>query len=434
MTTEELYAIYRRHPVICTDTRAISAGCLFFALKGEKFNGNTFAEQALTAGAAYAVIDEPERATDDRCLLVNDVLTALQDLARHHRRQLTIPVIGITGTNGKTTTKELIYSVLRQHYRSFATAGNLNNHIGVPLSVLAIGSETEIAVIEMGANHQKEIEFLCSIAQPSHGLITNVGKAHLEGFGGYEGVKKGKGELYAFLVASKGVIFINRDNAELLQMLQDRNGNEAVTYGTSHEAELQGRIIASQPYLSMAWQVKNDEEHPVESRLTGGYNIENLLAAIAIGHYFGLSAAEINAGITAYTPRNNRSQLQQTEHNLLICDYYNANPGSMAVALDNLATMPAENKVIVLGDMFELGEDSPAEHLAVLRRASKVAAARRIYVGTAFCAFRDEFPGDEFYPTTPLALAALADRRITGSTVLVKGSRGMKLETLLGEL
>ncbi|MBV8391054.1 MAG: UDP-N-acetylmuramoyl-tripeptide--D-alanyl-D-alanine ligase [Mucilaginibacter sp.] len=444
-TIDQLYELYKKHPVISTDTRKIATGSLFFALKGEKFDANTFAEQAIAAGAAYAVIDNPEYQKGDQYLLVEDVLTALQDLARYHRRQLTIPVIGLTGTNGKTTTKELINAVLSQHFNTYATQGNLNNHIGVPLTILSINALHEAAVIEMGANHQKEIELLCTISQPSHGLITNVGKAHLEGFGGVEGVKKGKGELYDYISQKvgksgspeEGIAFVNGDDRVLMEMQEARGLKNVILYGTNNPANLvSGKLIENSPYLTLQWTNKSTgKSYEVKSQLTGAYNLDNILAAICIGVYFKLSAGEINAGISGYQPKNNRSQITQTATNTLICDYYNANPSSMAVAIENLAKIEAKYKVLVLGDMFEMGQESAAEHEAIIKKAMETPVDERIFIGTEFSSQKSEVGSREseaiFYNTVEDAIVALQVNPIRNATVLIKGSRGMALERLV---
>lgn len=428
VTIEELYALYTQHPVISTDTRKITPGCIFFALKGENFNANAFADTALESGAAFAVVDDPEVARSGRHLLVPDVLESLQALARYHRGRLTIPFIGITGTNGKTTTKELVLSVLSRRFKAFATQGNLNNHIGVPLTVLSIRPETEIAIIEMGANHQGEIAFLCGIARPDHGLITNVGKAHLEGFGGFEGVKIAKGELYAFLAREGGRVFANRDNAHLAGMLSEHQVTDPVYYGTGSGNYVSGQLVSNPP-LVVRWRKDGEaKDRESASHLTGSYNLENILAAAAIGSYFGLTPEEIHAGITGYVPTNNRSQIRQTAANTIICDYYNANPSSMSLALDNLVSTSAETKGFILGDMFELGAESAAEHRQIVEKASGIAAARKIFVGMEF--YRVKNGDAEFYQTTEEAKQALRDHPVRNSTILVKGSRGMKLETL----
>jgi len=431
MVTEQLYELFLQHPVISTDTRKIAKDSLFFALKGDKFDANSFAKQAIEAGAAYAIIDDAQYRVSEQYILVDDVLTKLQDLARYHRKQLQIPVIGLTGTNGKTTTKELINAVLSQHFNTYATQGNLNNHIGVPISVLSITKHHQMAVIEMGANHQKEIEMLCTISQPTHGLITNVGKAHLEGFGGTEGVKIAKGELYNYLQATNGTIFINTDSPVLAEMKAKRGLQNTIGYGTqSADNLITGKVTKNAPYVSLEWSGANGIGHEVDSHLTGAYNLDNMLAAICIGTYFKLSDAEINAGLSSYQPTNNRSQITQTASNTLICDYYNANPSSMAVAIDNISTMDAKDKVLVLGDMFELGDDSAAEHEAIIQKAIAAPVNQRIFIGKAFYDLKQGFSAD-FYETTDDAIKALKSKPVKHSTVLLKGSRGMALERLV---
>lgn len=419
-------------------------GCLFFALKGDKFDGNAFAAAAIAAGAAYAVIDNPEYLDGSRFLLVPDVLEALQQLARHHRRQLNIPVLGLTGSNGKTTTKELISSVLSQRFNTQYTRGNLNNHIGVPLTILTVTREHEIAVIEMGANHQKEIAMLCSIAQPTHGLITNVGKAHLEGFGGVEGVKKGKGELYDFLndtggqqvnsAFGRGVAFINSDNVVLQEMQRARGMKNIIYYGAyGPENLVSGELVENSPFLTIRWtNNRSGESHTVKTQLTGAYNFDNVLAAACIGVYFGLSDIEVSTGIADYQPKNNRSQVVQTETNQLICDYYNANPSSMLVAIENIGKLTADRKVLVLGDMFEMGDEAAAEHLAVINKAMETPVDERIFIGEEFAKAGKQVKGGAiFYPAIDDAIAGLKARPVRHSTVLLKGSRGMALERLL---
>lgn len=435
MNTELLYQKFLQSRVICTDTRQITSGCIFFALKGDNFDGNAYAAKALEAGAAWAVTDDPAIA-DERFIQVKDTLTALQELAAYHRSQLKIPFIAITGTNGKTTTKELLNSVLSQHCKTHATVGNLNNHIGVPLTILSIPDETEIAIIEMGANHQREIALLCSIAKPTHGLITNVGKAHLEGFGSFEGVKKAKGELYEYLKDTDGTAFINSDNHQLVDMSRERNLNRVVFYGSSADNYVSGSLEQSSPFLSVSWHREamelDDPSHLAISNLTGTYNLENILAAICIGTYFKLSPEQVNLGIQAYIPSNNRSQISKTIHNTLICDFYNANPSSMAVALENLGNAPDPNKAYILGDMFELGVEAEAEHAGIIQKAIAVNAGRGIFIGEEFYKLKDSFQGEaDYYLTTRDALLALRESPLTGFLVLIKGSRGMKLESLL---
>lgn len=433
MESAELYPYYLTHRAVSTDTRQIKPGSLFFALKGERFNGNAFAAEALEKGAAYAVIDDPAYRTGDRFVVVEDTLTALQDLAKYHRSQLQIPVIGVTGTNGKTTTKELIQTVLSQGFRAQATQGNLNNHIGVPLTLLSLAPETEIAVIEMGANHPGEIAFLCSIAQPTHGLITNVGKAHLEGFGGFEGVIRTKGELYDYLAGHGGTLFLQHDNERLRAMAADRNIKHVIRYGFSAGNDVYGQLLAADPMLHVEWWPGSGQTgHRIATQLTGAYNVENILASICIGLHFGLSPEAINQGIASYIPTNNRSQLIRTERNTVIGDYYNANASSMAAALENLHVLKAERKAAILGDMFELGDETATEHAKVVVHARSLGLDRLIFVGAEFYAHRSE--GAEFYATMAEAQEALRQSPIDGALVLLKASRGMCFEQLVGYL
>ena len=432
MTIPQLYQQYLAHPIICTDTRSITEGSLFFALKGDNFNANTFAEKALESGAAFAVIDEAKYKIDDRFILVDDVLTTLQELAKHHRQQLNIPVIGLTGSNGKTTTKELIYSVLSQKFKAQATRGNLNNHIGVPLTILELKPDTEIAIIEMGANHQKEIEMLCQICLPTHGLITNVGKAHLEGFGGFEGVKKGKGELYDYLETSGGIAFINQDNEHLIKMASVRKLKDIITYGTSNRNDISGELLQNNLFLEVKWGFKN-EVYEVKSQLTGIYNFENILVAVAIGKHFGLSSEEINKGIATYSPLNNRSQIIKTEKNTIIGDYYNANPSSMLVAVENIAKLDADKKVLILGDMFELGEEATREHELIIQKVLSYHFDQVIFIGDEFLKL-NELSEAQFFKTTDEAFIFLQKNAISNAFVLLKGSRSMHLESLMSLL
>lgn len=429
MNPENLYQIYLQYPQICTDSRKVEPGCLFFALKGENFDANHFASKALDAGAAYAVIDDPSFARGERYILVEDTLQALQDLARYHRDQLKIPVLGITGTNGKTTTKELVNSVLSRKFKTYATQGNLNNHIGVPLTLLAIGKDIELAIIEMGANHQKEIEFLSRIAKPGCGMITNIGKAHLEGFGGFEGVKIAKSELYNFLNSTGGNIFINHDNPILSGIAAEKNLQNVVWYGQDRENFVSGKISNMQPFLSVEWSAGDSEKSLAKSNLTGIYNFENIMAAVCIGSFFKLSPEQINAGIADYLPANSRSQIIQSEKNTIISDCYNANPSSMLVALENLGTFSGSKKAIILGDMFELGSEAAAEHRMVLEQAMNIDAGPRIFIGEEFYKYRSE--GGLFFRKTAEAAEYLKQETINSRTILVKGSRSMQLEQLL---
>jgi UDP-N-acetylmuramoyl-tripeptide--D-alanyl-D-alanine ligase len=428
-TIEALYTRFLQNPLICTDTRSISPGSLFFALKGENFDANSFAQQALALGAVYAIIDNPAYALGEQYILVNDVLSTLQELARHHRQQFNIPVIGLTGSNGKTTTKELIHAVLSQKYNSYATLGNLNNHIGVPLTLLAIHADVEVAIVEMGANHQKEIELLCTIAEPTHGLITNVGMAHLEGFGGFEGVKKGKAELYTHLKKQDGTTFIYKDNAQLMEMSATAELDKVVYYGTSKDNEVSGKLLQADPFLQVSWSVE-DADYTTTTQLTGSYNFENILGAICIGHYFGLTPEEINAGLAGYTPKNNRSQLTETSNNRVICDFYNANPSSMVAALNNLSILASARKTAIIGDMFELGQESAAQHKLIAAQASAASLDQLIFIGKDFYAYKDQFNGI-FFLSPQEARAYLEEHPVKDHLVLLKGSRGMALEQLL---
>lgn len=426
---QSLYQHYLNHPTICTDTRNIVKGCLFFALKGEKFDANTFAGEALKQGAAYVIIDNETYQTDGRCILVPDVLTTLQDLARHHRSQLKIPVVGLTGSNGKTTTKELINAVLQQKYKAFATKGNLNNHIGVPLSILSITTATEIAVIEMGANHQKEIELLCDIARPTHGLITNVGMAHLDGFGGFEGVKKGKAELFTYLKKYDGTAFVNKNSADLMEMCEKTGLDQVIYYGTESDNTISGALNKSDPFIGIAWTSK-EGDFKTEVHLTGSYNFENILAAICIGNFFGVSPEGINAGLSGYQPNNNRSQLTKTATNTVICDFYNANPSSMAAALKNIELLTGAHKTVIIGDMFELGEASQSQHRQLIEQAEKLNLDTLIFIGKYFYEARKTGKG-HFFNTPAEAQTFLSQHPVRNSLVLLKGSRGMALEQLL---
>ena len=429
----ELYQIFLKHPVVSTDTRKINPGCIFFALKGDNFNGNTFARQALKAGAAYVVIDEAEYQLNEKYILVNDVLTALQQLAQHHRRQFHFPVIAITGSNGKTTTKELCASVMNTQYRTLFTQGNLNNHIGVPLTLLKLTDKHEAAIIEMGANHQGEIDFLCRIAEPTHGLITNIGKAHLEGFGGIKGVKRGKSEMYRWLAATGGVIFVNEsekflknlvpENSRYIGYKQSQRLNKS---GKNYEARLQ-KIT---PFLGVTFFDEKDNLQQIDTQLIGVYNFFNLLTAICIGKYFKVSGEKIKQSLAEYIPTMNRSQiLNRPDGATIILDAYNANPSSMQLALSNLSTMPQKNKIAIIGDMFELGPDSAVEHQKILNIAHTFPINLLVTVGKNFA----QTNGNQFFfETTQDALLWFTEQVFDSDTcILIKGSRGMHLETLL---
>ncbi len=426
---EHLYSIYQQHPTVCTDTRNIIEGSIFFALKGANFNGNAFAAEAIKKGSKYAVIDE-KAYESEHTVLVDDVLTALQQLAVHHRKQLNIPIIGITGSNGKTTTKELINAVLSEKFNCFATRGNFNNHIGVPLSLLAIDDEVEIAVIEMGANHPGEIGDLSAISQPSHGIITNIGKAHIEGFGSFEGVIKTKKELYDFAKANNRPIFINANNNLLCRIGE---GIEQITYGDGVNNYCVGTFTGSKPFASLKWSCNGFDSDEVTSNLIGHYNYENILAAICIGNHFGVSPNGINHAITNYQPDNNRSQLEKTTHNTLIMDAYNANPTSMKAAIENFNAMDYANKFFILGDMLELGDESIEEHRAIMQLLAKHQLTNGILVGAEFnkCANHTNLP---VCTSASEAMELLHQKALRDHLVLIKGSRGIRLETVVESL
>jgi len=421
MNIKDLYQIFLQSAGVNTDTRTIRENQLFVALKGENFDGNAFALKALEAGACYAVVNEGVQADDPRLIKVPDTLAALQALAAWHRQQLDIPVIGLTGTNGKTTTKELIRAVLSAKYQVTATEGNLNNDIGVPLSVLKIGADAQLAIIEMGASHPEDLKPLLAVAQPSHGLITNVGKAHLEGFGSYEGVKHAKGLLYDWLKAHDGIAFANGDDPVLQEMLWERE-MPCIAYGAKDVKILPSN--PEHPFLRMEFP-----DGMLETHLVGAYNAANVLAALKIGWFFGVPQADARAAVAAYIPSNNRSQLVKTEKNTLIVDAYNANPSSMAVALDNLLLVEGR-KVALLGDMRELGPDAALEHEKVVARLKGIEA---YLVGGDF-ARAAEGKGIPTFASSDALAAYLQEHPLQGCTVLLKGSHSMHMEKLIGSL
>ena len=430
MNIKDLYQIYLHCAGLNTDTRTIREGQLFVALKGENFDGNAFALQALEAGAAYAVVNESVEADDPRLIKVPDTLAALQQLAAYHRQQFDIPVIGLTGTNGKTTTKELIKAVLSAKYSVTATEGNLNNDIGVPLSVLKISADTQIAIIDMGASHPEDLKPLLAVSQPTHGLITNVGKAHLLGFGSFEGVKHAKGLLYDYLKEHEGVAFANADDAVLQEMLWDREMSR-IPYGMEGVKLLP--TSADEPFV----QLQFPDGGVLKTHLVGAYNANNVLAALKIGWFFDVPEADARAAVEAYVPSNNRSQLLKTERNTVIVDAYNANPSSMAVALDNLA-LCAGRKVALLGDMRELGADAAAEHKKVVERifsviSSEVEKSPAFLVGEEFTRAAAG-TGIPCFATSDDLAAYLQQHPLQGCTVLVKGSRGIRMEKVLPTL
>ena len=399
---------------------------MFIALKGESFNGNAFAKLALDSGCAFAIIDEIQYAVegDQRYILVDDCLQTMQQLANYHRRQLGTRVIGITGTNGKTTTKELISSVLCQAHNVLYTLGNLNNHIGVPTTLLRLKPEHDLAVIEMGANHPGEIKFLCGIAEPDYGIITNVGKAHLEGFGSFEGVIKTKGELYDFLRKKDAITFIHHDNPYLMNISQGLN---LISYGTEDDLYVNGRITGNSPYLAFEWKAGKDGElHQVCTQLIGEYNFPNALAAITIGRFFGVEAKKIDEALAEYTPQNNRSQLKKTEDNTLIIDAYNANPTSMMAALQNFQNMTVPHKMLILGDMRELGADSPAEHQKIVDYIKESDFEKVWLVGEQFATSEHSF---KTYADVQEVIKDLQEDKPKGYTILIKGSNGIKLSS-----
>lgn len=423
---EKLYHLYLNSRTVSTDTRKIIPGSLFFALKGDRFNGNTFARQAIEAGASYALVDEAEYATDEKYIVVENVLQTLQQLANYHRRQLTIPFIGITGSNGKTTTKELINAVLTRKYKTYATRGNLNNHIGVPLTLLAITNEIEIAIIEMGANKVGDIAELVDICEPTHGLITNIGKAHLEGFGGIEGVKKGKGELYDFLQFRNGVVFINALNETLETMMRTRYFGEIVHYPRVGDF-MTCEMLSSTPFVTY----RSENGEIVETHLSGAHNFENIAAALCIGKYFEVSAEEANAAVSGYISENNRSQIVHRGTNVIYLDAYNANPTSMQASLEHFMSVDAPDKVVILGDMFELGEESEAEHRKIGQVVTKGRFSKVLLCGKRMQA-AVEANSQAYYFIDKFSLNNwLQENKIAHAHILIKGSRGMGLETIL---
>ena len=427
MNLSALYQIFLDCQLVTTDSRNCPEGSLFIALKGESFNGNAFAGKALETGCAYAIIDEPEYAVegDQRYILVDNCLQTLQQLANYHRRQLGTRVIGITGTNGKTTTKELISAVLSQSHNILYTLGNLNNHIGVPSTLLRLKAEHDLAVIEMGANHPGEIKFLSEIAEPDCGIITNVGKAHLEGFGSFEGVIKTKGELYDFLRKKEGsTVFIHHDNAYLMNIA---GGLNLIPYGTEDDLYVNGRITGNSPYLTFEWKAgKAGETYQVQTQLIGEYNFPNALAAITIGLFFGVEAAKINEALAGYTPQNNRSQLKKTNDNTLIIDAYNANPTSMMAALQNFRNMEVPHKMLLLGDMRELGAESAAVHQKIADYIKECDFEEVWLVGEQFAAAEHSF---KTYPNVQEVIKELETNKPKGYTILIKGSNGIKLSS-----
>ena len=447
MEINELYDIFRKCGKVTTDSRKVAGGELFFALKGENFDGNLYAAKALEAGAAYAVVDADSQAVSfsgdyidasgcSRIIPVPSTLAALQALARHHRenvRSPRLPVIGITGTNGKTTTKELIRTVLAAKFNVKATEGNLNNDIGVPLTLLSIGSETEIAVVEMGASHPDDIEKLVKVSEPDYGIITNVGKAHLLGFGSFDGVKKAKGALYDYVAAHDGEVFVNADDADLVSMAESRSGIVLIPYGIENDETEILPVTPDEPFLRLGFP----DGRILKTALVGSYNAANVLAALCIGRHFGVDEDAAFDAISSYTPSNSRSQMVRTANNTLIVDAYNANPSSMRAALDNFSRIEAPDKTALLGDMRELGENSVNEHIDILRLALSLGLSNLCLVGDEFSKAMKSVdcpPTVRWYPDSSMLAAALHNAPLTGHVILIKGSRGIMMEKVLGEV
>ncbi|WP_373511965.1 UDP-N-acetylmuramoyl-tripeptide--D-alanyl-D-alanine ligase [Persicitalea sp.] len=428
ITLEELYDIYLKNPLVCTDTRKITEGCLFFALKGDNFDGNAFAQKALESGASYAVVDDFSVVKDSRFLMVDDVLASLQELAKHHRSTWDIPVIALTGSNGKTTTKELIAAILAKKYRTNATVGNLNNHIGVPLTLLSIHpDENTVAVIEMGANHQQEIAFLCSIAQPTHGLITNIGKAHLEGFGGIAGVKKGKGELYTYLSKKKRVVFVNVQDDTLMEMVSKKHAFGEIVFYRTASSEVNPTLVKETPFVIY----ENQEQQTIVTHLPGKHNFDNICAALAIGHYFEVPGEAAHRAISDYQPDNNRSQVIERGSNTITLDAYNANPSSMRAAIEHFTRSDAPRKLLILGDMLELGNEAAAEHLAIGQLVAEGKFDIVILTGPLMQHALPALPKAYYIPDKFSLHNWLMDHPQENTHILIKGSRGMGLESVV---
>lgn len=415
MELKKIYELYIKHPVITTDSRNCPKGSIFFALKGEKFNGNKFASETIQKGCAFAFVDEKEYAYEENIFLVEDTLKTLQNLARLHRQTLNTPIIAITGTNGKTTTKELTASVLKKKYKLLYTQGNLNNHIGVPLTILQLKKEHSLAIIEMGANHPGEIRTLTNIACPNYGVITNVGKAHIEGFGSFEGVIQTKCELYDYLKDSGGKAFVNQTNAILKKEAESRQLS-VIKYAGENSPE----IVSCAPFLTVSYQGKN-----IETQLIGRYNLENILTAIKIGEYFKVEENEIIEALEEYTPNNNRSQYKKTQRNELIIDAYNANPTSMLASIENFLLINRIGKSVILGDMKELGQESKEEHQKIADLLSKSNLENIILVGPCF--EQTDCPAARKFPTTESLKCHLTKNPISSQLILIKGSNSMKL-------
>ena len=423
MKIENIYELFKSFPFITTDTRDIKKDSIFFALKGEKFNGNKFAKEAINQGAKYAVIDEKEYQISDNYILVDDVLVTLQQLANYHRKQFTIPIIGVTGTNGKTTTKELINAVLSKRYKTTATIGNLNNHIGVPLTLLSISQDCEIAIIEMGASHIGEIDFLCRLALPNFGIITNIGTAHIEGFGSTKGVEKTKNELFQFIKSVRGTVFVNCDDEKLIQL---STNIDKYTYGTL-KSDCNAKLISSTPTVLFKWN-----NQLINSNLYGRYNFNNIVAAISIGNYFKVPSSKIKEAIENYLPTNNRSQVIKINDNIIFLDAYNANPTSMNAAIDSFAENTSTNKFMILGDMLELGKVSQLEHQKIIKKI-KTLKINALFVGKEFSSVSEKYNFTYVLNSTE-AINWIKQSKLKNFQMLIKGSRGMQLEKIVAYL
>lgn len=413
MKIAELYQIYLKHPIISTDTRKITEGCIFFALRGDNFNANEFAQEAIDKGAAYVIVDEPQKISSSQCILVPDVLTTLQELANFHRNQFKIPFIGITGSNGKTTSKELVNAVLSQKYKTSFTQGNYNNHIGVPLTLLSIPLDCDIAIIEMGANHIGEIGALCEIAEPNYGVITNIGTAHIEGFGSREGIITGKSELYKFISKTNGTLFVNQNDNLLVSLSKEI---KTVQYSTADISDFHFN-----PFITF-----NYKDVTISSQLYGEYNLPNILLAITVGEYFGVSVAQIKTALENYVSNNNRSQIVRLSHHTLYLDAYNANPSSMSVAIDSFNSINSTNKLLILGDMLELGNVSEKEHQLIVDKIFQLGLTA-LFVGNEFQKLSNKY-NFNFVKNNDEAILFLESRLKNYSDILIKGSRGIRLE------
>ena len=425
-TIEKIYKLYKTAYTVTTDSRTITQGCVFVALKGEHFDGNDFALNVAEEGIAACVIaDRKDLPQHERLFVVEDSLKALQELANYHRKQLDTPIIGITGTNGKTTTKELVSAVLAKKYNILFTQGNFNNQLGVPLTLLRIKPDTELAVVEMGASHPGDINELTGIGEPNYGMITNIGRAHLRDFGGYEGVIKTKNEMYQYIAAQKGLLFVNKDNELLMDLSKSIN---KVTYGTSNDADIQGKLLSANPYLSVEWNGKK-----IDTQLVGDYNFENVMAAICIGTYFNVAANDIVEALSRYRPTNNRSQVIETARNRVVMDAYNANPTSMAHSIKNFRNICKSDNLLILGDMRELGNESGQEHKNILELLKELRFENVYLVGEEFQRVAENSKFSTFINVEELA-QYLQQHPVSGRDILVKGSNSIHLNKIIDSL